>query len=124
MTPPVTRSILRNMWALRRLQSALTLLLGLAAIVATGLPVPSGADHDGQTCHIEAGHGGHGTVLVAREDRLQSRVSVDFVAITVPAPDWIEPLSLHETTATARSVVPLSRDPPLARPRAPPLTTS
>lgn len=106
-----------------RLRSALSVALGLVATVATGLPVPSGADHDGQTSHIEVGHGGHGSVLVARDDRLQSRVSVQFVAITVAVPDFREPLALRETTAAAESVVPLSRDPPLAQPRAPPTTS-
>ncbi len=119
-----TPSMLRNMPAAPRLRSSLSVLLCLVVIVATGLPVPSGADHDAQTCHIEVGHGGHGTVLVARDDRLQSRVSVQFVAITIAVPDCTEPLALRETTASAESVVPLSRDPPLAQPRAPPFTTS
>ncbi len=97
-------------------------LLGLVALVATGLPLSYDVDHGSDIAHMEHDHGGHGTVLIEQNAQLQSKSAGHALAPTPAETPWAEASASNEPIVQARFNLHRGRDPPSEiRPRAPPI---
>lgn len=105
---------------LRRCRILVGLGLALWTGTMSGTVLPTRADHDGRTAHLEVAHGGHELGPLHTDERLNARCNAEFTPPPSQAIAIGEPARRPRHVQICLHIVPIGRDPPLASPRGPP----